>query len=626
MEIEEYKNFRNDLFDESRGDDGFIQESLLLSQVLPSMFESKLIDSEDYNECYHVHPSDDIKVNGYVVNESGERLQLFIIDEKTTLETLPDKEILISNRSGYEKQFKRVSKLIRGSLNGQLNEHFQDASPVKALVSQLSSVEGIKQFDVIEIFLITFTATVSYKGTIVQPKSIYFDEEKIPAFTSENGIKTPREKLILRRVIDLNFLLEIEASKGNREPLTVHFDKTFNTGIDAIKAADEKKFVSYLCVLPAHILVELYKRYSTRLLEKNVRSFLQFKGVNAGLKKTIKMEPEKFIAYNNGLTVTATSAKITDKKGKLQIQSLTDFQIVNGGQTTATIYFSKKEGLDISQVSVMAKINIVRQSKEKDLEKLISNISEFSNAQSRVSKVDLRSREPQLIKLKQLSQSVTTPTGLKWFFERAKGDYRTQVRIAGRNKNRIVKTFPTERRFTKELLAKYYSSWGDEPYKVKKGGEKIFRHFIEKISGLEDETPVEVNRDFFENVISRIILFRKMEKIYGQGKNSIGQLRSAVIPYSISVIYSYTNGSNNIFNLSKIWRKEGLEDDLINFTRELMLLMNELIKKYSPSDDYGEYSKRKELWESIKKSSQIKSFMNQADSLKIINKYTFKSN
>src|SRR5690606_33822313 len=120
--------------------------------------------------------------------------------------------------------------------------------------------------------------------------------------------------------------------------------------------------------------------------------------------------------------ITASEGEILHIKGRYYLNSLKDFQIVNGGQTTATIYFTQKDGFDINKVNVMAKINIAKKTSEDELEELISNISTYSNAQSRVSKVDLRSRNPQLVKLKSLSESVLTPSGEKWFFERAKGE------------------------------------------------------------------------------------------------------------------------------------------------------------------------------------------------------------
>ena len=315
---------------------------------------------------------------------------------------------------------------------------------------------------------------------------------------------------------------------------------------------------------------------------------------------------------------------MSQNKRKLFIESLTDFQIVNGGQTTASIYFSKKDGLDVSNVKVMAKINVVNETDGGGLDSLISNISEFSNSQSRVSKVDLKARNSQLVKLKQLSDSVMTPSGLKWFFERAKGEFNTKVRIAGTNGNSIKKATPLSRRFSKELLAKYSSSWGDIPYMVKKGGEKIFRHFIEQISPEDRALAIVIDRDYYENLISKIILFRRLEKIYGQGNNSMGQLRAAVIPYTLSVVYMITDGSNEKvkFNFSKIWKKEDIDDDFAEYFRKLMLLMNNLIKNYSVSDDYGEYSKKPELWNKIKNCEEIRLFLAEADNKKIIDNYT----
>jgi hypothetical protein len=268
----------------------------------------------------------------------------------------------------------------------------------------------------------------------------------------------------------------------------------------------------------------------------------------------------------------------------------------------------------------MAKINVAKGATEEELDDLISNISTYSNAQSRVSKVDLRSRSTQLVKLKSLSESILTPKGNKWFFERAKGEFNTIIRKSPHQKARINREYPKERRFTKEDLAKYYTAWGEKPFLVKKGGEKVFRYFIEDIVGENKKKAIEIDRTFYENLIAKIILFRTLEKIYGDRSNAIGQIRSSVVPYSISILYKYTNGSKNerSFDLLKIWKSECLDDDLSTFFKSLMVLMNDLIKKYSESDDYGEYSKKQELWESISESKEIKNFIDSKNSIKII--------
>jgi hypothetical protein len=624
MIIEELLKYRDDLLDQAKDEDGFIQESILLSQVLPSLVESKLLDSEDFNSSYFKSTNENLKINAYCVNESGERLQLFIVDESTIELNKQLDELQVSLKSTYDNQFKRSVNFVKKAVNRHLAEEIQDSHPARALISHISSPEGLKQFDVVEIFLISMSATISLQGQNPQPKRIEFESENLRVSFHTGKEKLIKDVLIKKRLIDLNFLFNVLISQGNREALVVDFEKMFGQGIPAIKAADESNFESYLCVLPAEILAKLYLEYSSRLLEKNVRSFLQFRGVNQGIRDTIRKEPEKFVAYNNGVTITATSGEILHENNQNFIKSLVDFQIVNGGQTTATIYFTKKDGFDISKIKVMAKINVAKSGSEEELDELISNISTFSNAQSKVSKVDLRSRNPQLIKLKALSESVITPSGQKWFFERSKGEFNTMVRVAGSNKNRVLRDFPTNRRFSKEQLAKYFTAWGEIPYMVKKGGEKVFRYFIEELSGEgKSKRGIEINRLFYEELIAKILLFTELEKIYGQGKKSLGQIRSATVPYSLSIIYRFTDGSKSSdnFDLVKVWLNEGLDNELKTMFNELLILVNGLIKKYSKSDDLGEYSKKEELWNDISNSIEIKSFISQPYVLEILNNY-----
>ncbi|WP_394390556.1 AIPR family protein [Shewanella woodyi] len=159
----------------------------------------------------------------------------------------------------------------------------------------------------------------------------------------------------------------------------------------------------------------------------------------------------------------------------------------------------------------------------------------------------------------------------------------------------------------------------------KKGGTTCFRHFIELIeSGNDSDDSLEINREFFEELISKMILFKSMEKIYGQGRNSLGQLRAAVIPYSLSIIYMYTDGmpSKKNFNLDKIWKEEAIDRELAEYLKYLMIKVNDLIKKYSASEDYNEYSRKPELWESIRHSKEVKDMMTNEYSSSILIKYS----
>ena len=626
--IDELVSIRTDILDASKGQDGFIDEQKMLDEILPLMLDAKLVDSEDYNEAYFIRPTEGIKLNGYSVTETQERLKIFIIDEDFVKESMETEDLLISTRDKYDSQFKRAFNFIQLAIQGNLLQKIQDADPVKALADKLSTPKGIDQFDVIEIFLITLSGTVSRRGKELDLRSMRFDDKEFSTRPKVKGSIHQKTTLLKKRVIDLNFINEYNNSRGHREPLEIDFQRDFDTKIEIIEAAKGENFSSYLCVLSADILYKLYRLHSSRLLEKNVRSFLQFKvEANKGIRETIRENPEKFIAYNNGLTITATKARLVASKKKTYLEALTDFQIVNGGQTTAALYFSKNDGFDISKIKVMAKINVVEGEDEDELNDLISNISRFSNTQSKVSSADLRSRNPKLRAIKSLSDSTMTPSGNKWFFERVKGEFNTSLRMAGgQHKTSRKNKYPPDRRFSKEQLAKYYISWGDKPYIVKKGGEAVFRYFIEAISP-EEAPSVKIDQVFYEEMISKIILFRQMEKIYGSGKNAIGQIRAAAIPYVISSIYQASDGKKDgwKFNLGKIWKDEGLSDHLKVYLKNLLELVNDLIKKYSQSDDFGEYSKKSELWDAISASKELKMFMSSADSQKILSHYLCKS-
>jgi len=622
-ELSELSNLRTDLIAESKDSNGFIDQSLVLENILKYLLDAKVIETEDYAESYYLNEADNLKINGYLVNESGERLILFVVDEGTIGETGDLDDYCISQRADYESQFNRGIRTVKSALKGEFLDGIQASDPIAALTGKIASLQGLEQFDVVEVVLVSLTATVSTRGLGITPKSIHFKDMRIPTTYGEKRVQ--KELLVVRTLVDLNFIQNIITAQGNRQPLIVDFKKTFGYYIPVIEAANDTNFKSYLCVLSADVLADLYKRYSSRLLDRNVRSFLQFKGKNKGLRDTIRNNPERFIAYNNGLTITATRAKVLEKRGEVKIESLEDFQIVNGGQTTASIYFSKKDGLDISRVKVMAKINVIESLKESEIDELISNISKFSNTQTNVSPVDLRSRSRELVELKRISNSVSTPSGKKWFFERSRGEFNTMLRMAGASgAHRMKRESPTERRFSKDQLAKVYLSWGDEPWFVKKGGQKIFRRFMESISGTgEDQSAVNIDRDFYENIIAKMILVNSYTSIYGQGQNSMGQLRAATVPYAVALLFAETDGATPArpFDFSKLWKAEKLPEDLFGLSERLLQLSNKLIKKYSQSDDFSEYAKKIELWHAIRRSKEVREFFNLPATKKLISKY-----
>jgi hypothetical protein len=621
MNIDELLKFREDLLKNSVDENEFISPNSVLEYVLPSIVETKLIESSEINSV----PQDSVySIAGYSENESGERLQIYLVDSES-LSISSDKDFLLhSKKEHHNSLFKLGKEFVSKSNKRHLNEVLQDSDPLAVLSTKLGSSSYVDQIDVIEFILLSLTISVENRGKELSAKRFIFEDEKVNTSFSRSRQNLTKEILYQYKLVDVSYLHQVSVSQGNADPLIISFNQAFGNDIEVLKAAEAQYFESYLCVLPASGLANLYKKESSRLLEKNVRSFLNFKvEANMEMRKTIRNSPEKFIAYNNGLTITGSSGEIIEKGGRLYMRSVTDFQIVNGGQTTAGIYFSYKDGLDISKVNLMAKINIAKDVTPEELNELITNISLYSNTQTKVSKVDLKTSNNELKSIKILSRSVVAPNQNKWFFDLSKGEFETLAKLKG-NKKKLEKEYPKDRRFNKEEIGKFYTAWGLTPYLVKLGGVKVFRFFIEDISGDGDKKRARnIDRDFYEKLIAKIILFRELERIYGSGKNAIGQLRAAVIPYTISSLYLHmdANKSNLDFNLGLIWKNQKLDEMMRSFFTDLMKLINQLIKDYSQSDDIGEYSKKEQLWKDISKSTELESFFNSINSTKFINNY-----
>ena len=614
MTLNELISFSGTLISSITSADNNINRKALLDYVLPALSQSRLTDSDEISEAFFQREK--VEIDGFMINETQERLQLFLSDL-----VLPGGgDLLIARREYYTSLFAKAGNFFIKAVKHQF-DNVQASDPAAVLIKALETPEFQDQIDVVEIFLVSNTISVERRGNL-SLRNVSFPDETIEVSYNLKKEKKSKTFRLKYQLINLNRIYGYEMVEGNAEPIVINFDPV----LPALKATNNTAvFESYLAVIPATALVEFYHDYSSRLLERNVRSFLQFKGVNKQIKETIAEEPEKFIAFNNGLTITATDVTLESENGLVYIKSLKDFQIVNGGQTTASIYFTSKEGGDVSKVMVTAKINIVKSDVEEEMDDVISKISKFSNSQTRVSTVDLNSRSGHLLRIKKLSENITDPAGNKWFFERIRGEFNTLLRVKPKERSKIEKDYPKQQRLSKEQVAKYYVAWGVTPYLVRKGGEKVFRDFMTFIQQDENEmprAPESLGRPFYEDLIAKAILFKEFEQIYGSGPNAIGQIRSSVVPYALSLLYVLTSFNDiNMFDLGTIWASQQLPEDLRRFTTTLLKSTHEWCKKYSRSDDVGEYAKKEELWDSILKSDEFDAFSEDVAIIKLLRKY-----
>ena len=163
-----------------------------------------------------------------------------------------------------------------------------------------------------------------------------------------------------------------------------------------------------------------------------IHSYLQAKSnVNKGMHETLDKTPERFMAYNNGITATVDDIEVGLSHGETVIKSMRGLQIVNGGQTTASIHRAKKrDELDLSKVSVAVKITKVAADK---LEIIVPLISKYANTQNVIQVADLSANHAFHIAMERLSGATWCPPRqeTKWFYERARGAYQVALTREG---------------------------------------------------------------------------------------------------------------------------------------------------------------------------------------------------
>jgi len=523
------------------------------------------------------------KINAYSISDNYENLDLFITIYKGT------EDIIRVGKEEVDTASKRIVNFFRkGLLKDYVNE-IEESSQIFDFAHTLSNSDELR-VNLVRVNAIILTDG-SYPGEIPKETSI----EEYPIYF---------------RVIDINYLFQID--EKSHLPIEIDF-KEDGFEVPCILAPnDNDKYQSYLAIIPGEALANIYEKFGSRLLEQNVRSFLQFRGnVNKGIRNTILKEPNMFLAYNNGIAATAEKVTVYNGEdgGGIYISKVKDFQIVNGGQTTASLYhtFKKEKGIDINNIYVQVKLSVIKNAEY--FSDIVSKIAEYANTQNKVSVADLSSNNPYHISLEKLSRTILTPfndtTGKKtrWFYERSRGQYRN-ARLKEGAKLSTRKTFdlmnPMNQVISKENLAKYIDSYQEVhdgkklvigPHIVVRGNQK---NYIEYFKVFKE---ISVDNIFFEDSIAKTILFKASEKIYGVKPNAIGDLRYVTVPYSISLLGFL---SDYKLDLYKIWKNQTISPELSALLKDLMILCENYIKENAPGSLYGEWAKKLECWESLK--------------------------
>lgn len=366
--------------------------------------------------------------------------------------------------------------------------------------------------------------------------------------------------------------------------------------------SDENPFVdAYMAVISGVTLAKIYKKYQQVLLEKNVRTFLQFKGkVNKGIRKTLREEPDMFFSYNNGISSTATEIETKKSEGTLYITKLYDWQIVNGGQTTASIAASLNDmDVDLSKVFVPVKISVIRNADDSDM--IVKAISTTANSQTSIKNSDFSANDPYLIDLEKFSRSEWVPNDsnrpyCKWYFERTRGQYIDQLaQLNGYNEKSFKIEYPKSQKITKTDIAKYEASWNLHPYNVCQGAEKNYALFV---ADIKRERPM-VTANYYRQIIAKGILFSTIDSIVSSKK--LGGYKANMNAYLMSSI-SFLAGQK--LDFAYIWKYQRVQQEVIDKVEELIPLVWGHITGHDIAGkqftDVGPWTKKPECWHRLK--------------------------
>ena len=548
----ELESFRSDLFLEIGLEShvsGLFTEESFFNVVADKLSSAGVVDNAQYSS--YKNSKLGIRVDGYSWNELERSFNFIISDVGSS-----DFEIETLTNTDIQKLFKRLEKFIEYASKNKIADEDLDTA-----VAEVASLLDEVKDQILKYRLIIIT------------DSVLSSRFKLPNRRESDDVEKIYE------IWDLERLMNLEYSTGSNESFTVG-EEFFGDGLPIIKASElSNGTTSYLGVMPASILSAIYDQFGQRLLESNVRTFLDFRsGVNKGLRRSLVIEPENFFAYNNGITVTADESDITELGGTYKLKTLRNMQIVNGGQTTASIYFSPKEAgsiktetgeisyrsIDLDKVSVQMKLTVLKSDDPEFSDSYKASISQFANSQNSVQQSDLVSNHPFHLAIERLSRVQLCPpnhSGLaqKWFYERTRGQYSTKLRaLSASSRKKFELEFPKTQSFSKTDLAKYENTWRMNPHIVKKGAQANLKLLGTDLIKEYESRPIDFEAAYFQDLISKMILFRTVDKsiLKADWYRAESGLKAEAVTFSIALVRFKLRLKGSDINLRSVYKEQ----------------------------------------------------------------------
>ena len=412
-------------------------------------------------------------------------------------------------------------------------------------------------------------------------------------------------------VLDIEGIYRSKLAGFTKEDVIIKCSDFGIEGIPCIKAEIETdQYESYLAIVPGQFLADIYKKHNVSLLEANVRSFLKFNGgVNKGIRGTILNEKSRFFTYNNGISTTAKSIELENNPVHgLMITSFTDLQIINGGQTTATLAATNiKNGADLSGIFVQMKLTVLKN----DDPELIRNIATYANSQNKVKTADLNSSHPFYVRMEDFSRKLYAPlesgqlVQQLWFFERARGQYeQPMMQMTKKQKDDYKLVRPKDKKFTLTDLSKYMNAAAMLPYYVSWGGEVNAAHFHNNMVKQWNKDNTVFNELFYKELIGKKIMFAYIEHVISdqQWYQERRAYRPQIVAYTFSKLVYEAQRAKKRINYRQIWDNQKVSDIFeTDVARIGKLVFDSIYDENRSTANIETYCKKEECWQVIMK-------------------------
>lgn len=597
MEIDEYRlEFLQDLRNEATVDGNDVEDQFVKVKIQELEDLGELIDPNQFSCEMRGSNNRAIAFDAYGYDEADSSFILLISDFQNTIE----KATLTNTR--IDELYSRMRNFIEEAYNGDIRRFCDDSDPIIDIAKELKTRIGTSNLT---------SEILKFKFFIITNAVL------------STQVKSTTRANILDRPVEINLwtierFYQIKMSNVSESIRINCQDYGCEGGIQCLKAnlGDNNAYDSYMAIVPGKFLAEIYIDHGSRLLEGNVRAFLSARGkVNRKIRETIiGNHPENFFTYNNGIAVVAHSIELSEDGSR--ILSFNDFQIINGGQTTASLASAilKKEAKpeNFSKIFVPMKLTVLNlegdlsEEDEAKYNDITQQISKSANCQNPVSDADFFSNDPfhrimEELSLKHLAPPVNgSPHQTVWYYERSKGRWeQDQMKMTEAQRNRYRLKSPKNQVVKKEKLAKCLNTIYMNPHVVCAGSANNMKAFAGVISEIYEKSKESINEFFFKKAIASVILFDDVDRLvnkaswYPKGGN-----KAQIVPYTIAKLIAALP-ENKDLDWKRIWNKQMLYPELVHQIEIIAKEAHEFLLD-SGGAIVREYAKKSTTWKKFR--------------------------